>query len=139
MTDRFVPFSRNTYPETELCTAHPLSLSFVGDSVHTLFIRSKYFDQGRYNNGTFHFLTIKEVCAEKQAEIAAKMQPLLTEREHYIFKKATGAKPHTIPNHATHYQYDMATGVEAVLGYLYLSGQNERLEELLNTLYEEEK
>ena len=136
---KFVPHSQTVFSEEELCRANPLSLSFVGDSVHTLYIRSKNFMQGRYNNGTYHFLSIKEVCAEDQAKRAEKLLPLLTEREKYIFKKATGAKFHTIPSHATRYQYSMATAVEALIGYLYLSAQNERLEELLDAVYKEEE
>lgn len=134
----FLPFSALTFTEEELRKANPLSLSFVGDGVHTLYIRAKEYPVGQYKNGTMHLMTIKEVCAEKQAEMAKKMESLLTEREAYIFKKARSAKVHSMPGHATIYQYNMATAFEAVIGYLYLSGQNERLKELMNALYEEE-
>ena len=133
----FVPHSQTEFTEAELRSANPLSLSLIGDGVHTLFIRTKEYLQGHYKNGALHFMTIKEVCAESQAELAKKMLPLLNEKELYIFKKGKNSKPHSIPGHATLYQYNMATAFEAVLGYLYLSGQNDRLEELLRALYEE--
>ena len=135
----FLPYSKLTYSEEELRSAHPLTLSFVGDGVHTLYIRAKGYKEGRYKNGTMHLMTIKEVCAEKQAEIAKKMEGLLTEKESYIFKKARSAKVHSMPGHATMYQYNMATAFEAVIGYLYLLGDNDRLKELMDALYEEEK
>ena len=135
----FLPLSQIRFSEEELRAANPLSLSFVGDGVHTLYIRAKGFPAGQYKNGTMHLMTIKEVCAEKQAEIAKKMESLFTEKEPYIFKKARSAKVHTVPVHATTYQYNMATAFEAVVGYLYLLGQNERLKELMEALYEEGK
>ncbi len=134
-----LPKSDVLFSEEELCAASPLSLSFIGDGVHTLYIRTKTFDADRYKNGAMHFDTIKEVRAEKQAEMAKKMEILLTERELYIFKKAKSAKVKSVPTHATTYQYNLATGFEAVIGYLYLSGQNERLGALMDALYEEKK
>ncbi len=128
-----------TCSEEELRKVSPLSLSFIGDAVHTLYIRSKEFESGVLKNGALHFLTIREVCAEKQAEMAKIMEPMLTEQEAYYFKKAKSAKVHSAPGHATIYQYNLATGFEAVVGYLYLSGQNERLQLIFNTLYGEEK
>ncbi len=135
---KYIPLSQTSFSEEELADANPLSLSFVGDGVHTLYIRAKEYPLGRYKNGALHFLTIKEVCAEKQAEMAKKMEPMLTEKELRTFKRAKNTKPHSTPGHATIYQYNLATAFEAVIGYLYLSGQNERLEELLDRLYEEE-
>lgn len=134
----FLPYSELSFSEEELRGAHPLTLSFVGDGVHTLYIRAKGFPEGRYENGTMHHLTIKEVCAEKQAEMAKKMEALLTEKELYIFKKARSAKVHSMPGHATLYQYNLATAFEAVIGYLYLLGNNTRLKELMDALYKED-
>lgn len=133
--DSFLPFSQLNIPKDDLRHASPLSLSFVGDGVHTLYIRAKGYPQGRYKNGAMHFMAVKEVCAERQAELARIMEPMLTEEEDYFFKKARSAKVHSVPGHATTYQYNMATAFEAVVGYLYLSGQNDRLKQLMDNLY----
>ena len=133
-----LPISQTVYTEEELCDAGPLALSFVGDGVHTLFVRTLEFPQETYKNGRLHALASKEVCAERQAELAKKMEPFLTEKERYIFKKAKSAKVHTAPAHATLYQYNLATAFEAVIGYLYLGGKNERLAELLEKVYSED-
>ncbi|MBO4539786.1 MAG: ribonuclease III [Clostridia bacterium] len=137
--NNFLPLSQTAVPEEDLRRANPLSLSFVGDGVHTLYIRTKGYPEGHYKNGAMHFMAIKEVCAERQAELAKIMEPMLTENELYIFKKARSAKVHTVPGHATTYQYNMATAFEAVVGYLYLSSQNDRLKELMDALYGGEK
>ena len=131
----YLPQSETSFSVEELRDASPLTLSFVGDSVHTLYVRSKKFPEGRYKSSVMHSLSSKEVCAENQADLAAKMEPLLNETERYVFQKARSAKSHAAPAHATTYQYNFATAFEAVVGFLYLSGQNERLEQLMDQVY----
>ena len=81
--------------------------------------------------------TIELVCAPKQAELSEKILPLLTEEEHAVFKRGRNANVHSIPHHASRAQYQQATALEALLGWLYLNGQRERINELFNIMMEE--
>ena len=119
----------------DLFDANPLALSFIGDAVHTLFIRSAMLPRDAYRNGALHSLSSDFACAPSQAEDAKKMLPLLTDEERRIFNKGKHAKIHTVPKHATFYQYQLATAFEAVTGFLYLAGRNDRLAELYEIIY----
>lgn len=132
-----MPVSSQSVPEKELIDVNPLVLSFVGDGVHTLFLRTALTGKSPYRNDALHALTSEYACAPAQAEAAKLLLPLLDERERYVFNKAKNAKLNTVPKHATHYQYQLATAFEAVTGYLYLAGNNARLDELYDTIYRE--
>lgn len=134
---KYLPVSFDCISVNELKNSNPLALSFVGDGVHTLFIRSAMLDKNPYRNDVLHELTSEFVCAPAQAEAAKIMLPLLTAEERQIFNKAKNGKINTVPKHATIYQYQLATAFEAVTGYLYLSGNNERLYELYSALYKD--
>lgn len=134
---KYLPLSDNKVDLITLNNANPLTLSFVGDGVHTLFIRTAMLDKNPYRNDVLHELSSEYVCAPSQAEDAKIMLPLLTEEERKIFNKAKNGKINSVPKHATIYQYQLATAFEAVTGYLYLSGQNERLAELYEAIYTE--
>ena len=84
-----------------------------------------------------HRATIELVCAPKQAELSEKILPLLTEEEHAVFKRGRNANVHSIPHHASRAQYQQATALEALLGWLYLNGQRQRINELFNIMMEE--
>ena len=77
------------------------------------------------------------VCAPKQAEFSEKILPLLTEEEQAVFKRGRNANVHSIPQHASRAQYQQATALEALLGWLYLNGRRERINELFNIMMEE--
>lgn len=122
---------------SELKNANPLTLSFVGDGVHTLFIRAALLKKSPFRNDVMHELTSSFVCATAQAEDAKAMLPLLTDEERQIFNKAKNGKINTVPKHATIYQYQLATAFEAVTGFLYLTGKAERLAELYGIIYKD--
>ncbi len=130
-----LPLSQTNYTKEYLRDVSPLSLSFVGDGVHTLFIRTMCLEKSPFHNNELHNLTAQRVCATKQAFDAKAILPLLNEEELFIYKKAKNAKTHSLPKNATLMDYHLATALEAVIGYLYLAGQNERLEELLVGIY----
>ncbi len=132
---KYLPFSLDFVPVDVLRSANPLTLSFVGDGVHTLFIRAAVMERNPYKNNVLHELASSFVCASSQSEDAKKMFPLLSEEERFIFNKGKNAKINTVPKHAGIYRYQLATAFEAVTGYLYLSGQNDRLAELYEAIY----
>ena len=127
---------RTIYSREELKNAAPLALSFVGDAVHTLFVRERVFGQSPYKNNELHNLAGKVCCAIDQAKAAKRLAPLLSDEELFVFKKGKNAHVNSVPKHSSLAEYKLATALEALLGYLFLSGQDERINELLRAIYE---
>ena len=75
---------------------------------------------------------------EVQAELAQRILPLLTEEEQAVFRRGRNANVHSIPTHASRAQYQQATALEALLGWLHLSGRHDRVEQLFAVMMEEE-
>ena len=92
---------------------------------------------GKATGKGLHQATIRLVCAESQASRAQKILPLLTEEEAAVFRRGRNAQVHTIPGHATRAQYGEATALEALLGWLYLGGRRDRVNELFCVMMEE--
>lgn len=109
----------------------PLSLAFVGDAVYTLYAREKVIADSDAKNGVLHVKAVKIVKASGQAESADAIINLLTEEELGVFRRAKNTKAHSVAKHATLSDYKKATAFEALIGYLYLSGQEDRLKFLL--------
>lgn len=110
----------------------PVVLAFVGDAVYSLFVREKFTFQSDAKAGELNKLATKEVNAVAQAEFIKEIMPLLNECELGVFKRARNAKKGTKAKHASVADYNQATGFEAVLGFLYLTGDIDRLNFLLN-------
>lgn len=110
---------------------NPIVLAFVGDAVYSLFVRTKLVFSHDCKTGELNKLATKEVNAGAQAEFITKILPLLTEEEISFYKSARNAKKTTRAKHASVVDYNMSTGFEALLGYLYLTGQYDRLNFLL--------
>ena len=85
-----------------------------------------------------HRATVALVCAPKQAELAQRILPLLTEEEQAVFRRGRNANVHSIPAHASRAQYQQATALEALLGWLHLSGRHDRVEQLFAVMMEGE-
>ena len=115
----------------------PLTLAFVGDGVYELLVRTWLCAHGRATGKGLHRATIELVCAPKQAALSEKILPLLTEEEQAVFRRGRNAHVHSIPQHASRAQYQQATALEALFGWLYLSGQRGRVNELFNVMMEE--
>ncbi len=93
--------------------------------------------KGRYNSGNIlHRATVELVCAPKQAELADAIFGELTDEEHDVFRRGRNANVHTIPHSADRAQYQKATALEALFGWLYLQGRHERINELFNRMME---
>jgi len=85
-----------------------------------------------------HRATIELVCAPAQARFSARILPLLTEAEHDVFRRGRNANVHSIPQHASRAEYQQATALEALLGWLWLRGEQDRINELFAAMMEEE-
>ena len=110
----------------------PVVLAFVGDAVYSLFVRERLTFENDGKSGTLNKLATEQVKATAQAEFVKDIMQLLSDEELAVFKRARNAKKSTKAKHASVAEYNMSTGFEAVLGYLYLIGDNDRLNFLLN-------
>ena len=111
---------------------NPVVLAFVGDAVFSLFVREKLTFNSDLKANQLNKLATAEVKATAQAELLMAVLPLFNDEELAIFKRARNAKKNTKAKHATVAEYNASTGLEAVVGYLHLIGDNERLNFLLN-------
>ena len=109
-------------------------LAFVGDAVYSLYVREKLTFLSDAKAGELNKLATSEVNATSQAEFVQSIIDILTEEEIAVFKRARNAKKATKAKHASVADYNNATGFEAVLGYLYLIGDAERIKYLLQLL-----
>ena len=121
----------------ELRAISSIGLAHVGDAVYEVLVRSWLCAQGKATGKGLHRATVELVCAPKQAELAEKILPVLTEEEQAVFKRGRNANVHTIPQHASRAQYAQATALEALFGWLYLQGEKERINELFGRMMEE--
>mgnify|MGYP000938437670 FL=1 len=112
-------------------TYSPLVLAYIGDAVYELLIRTKVINHGSMQVNKMHKKSASLVKAETQANIIKAIQDDLTEEELAIYKRGRNAKSATTAKHATMMDYRMATGFEALVGYLYLQAQHDLLLELI--------
>ena len=114
-----------------------LGLAHVGDCVYELMVRSWLCVHGKATNRGLHKATVKFVSAPAQAKAAEKILPMLTQEEADVFRRGRNASPHAVPKAASREEYQTATAVEALFGYLWLKGQTQRLNELFEPMMEE--
>lgn len=107
-----------------------LSLAHVGDAVYELLVRSYLVRHGQSRVVDLHRATVAMVKAPAQAKAAAALLPALTEEEHAVYRRGRNSHVNSVPRGASKAEYHAATGLEAVFGYLYLSGRRERIDEL---------
>ena len=108
------------------------ALAFMGDAVFGLLVREALCRSSRLPAGKLHRKSVDLVRCEGQAAAAERLAPLLTERERDIFMRGRNAHTSNVPRNARPTDYHAATGLEALFGYLYLSGEDERLRELFS-------
>lgn len=123
----------------EVASMHPMSLAFVGDAVQSLFMRTAVSLAGGGKTGALHREVTRAVNAVSQAAASGRIAPLFDETEADIFRRARNCHIQTSAKHAEPAEYRRASGLEAVFGYLYLTGQTERLTRFLEMAAEEEK
>lgn len=130
--DKVIPYISNNLDKEFVKNFNPLSLAFIGDSVQTLYVRTKYLICSGEKAGALHVKTSNEVKATSQAKEADILLPKFTEEETDIYHRARNSKGGTPSKNAPTHDYKKASGLEAVIGYLYLTGQTERLDFIFN-------
>lgn len=123
--------------EKQINAMSALALAHIGDAVFELLVRTRLCLSGGTTNSRLHQETVAQVCASAQAQLAEKLQPLLTEQENAWYHRGRNAHPHAVPKNASPSQYAKATGVEALFGALYLRGEQERIMQLFAAVTEE--
>ncbi len=121
---------RQAFPceEVDIKTYSPLTLAFIGDGIYSLVIRTAVVERGNRAAEKLHKMTAKLVKAQTQASLVeALAEDGLTEEEAAVYRRGRNAQSHSTAKHASVADYRKATGLEALCGYLYLSGRTERM------------
>ena len=108
-----------------------LTLAYLGDTVYDLYVRTTLAETLHLPMRALHLEAAKHVCAAGQANAYRRMADRLTEAEQAAFRRGRNAHSGTVPKHADVRDYRVATGLESLLGYLYLRGEDERIGELM--------
>ena len=114
----------------------PLVWAYVGDSVYELFVRTKLTNKSNAKPHKLHIESIKYVKAKAQADILKRINDSLTDEEKDIVRRGRNTENHHVAKNANIADYSQSTGFEALIGYLYLTKQDSRLEEILNMCIE---
>ena len=126
--EEFVELKRDI---TEVKLMPPLTWAYIGDCVYELYIRTKLVNETKLKPHELHIKAIGYVKAKAQAEILKNIYDKLTEEEKDIVRRGRNAENHHLPKNANVQEYMYSTAFEALIGYLYLTKQNERLKEIL--------
>ena len=127
----------NPISKDEALKMHPLTLAFIGDAVQSLYARTRISLTSSSKTGILHKEVTKVVKAVAQAQVAEKLLDQFDEIEADVFRRARNCQIQTSAKHADRSEYRRASGFEAVLGYLYITGQNDRLFSFLEKSFEE--
>lgn len=122
-------FSKITKDEAK--NINPVTLAFVGDAVYSLYVRHELVLTADFPAGKLQKLSADKVSAHGQSLLTEKISSKFTEDEEAVFRRGRNAKKSTRSKNASVVEYNISTGFEAVLGYLYLCGEYEEIERLL--------
>lgn len=125
--------------EGEIDTMSPLIWAYVGDSVYELYIRTHLTNITKLKPHQLHMKSIQYVKAGAQAKVLERLMENLTQKEQEIVKRGRNAENHHLPKNATVQEYMYSTAFEALIGYLYLKKQDDRLKQILELCIEEDK
>lgn len=112
-------------------TVPVLSLAYLGDAVCALIVRTVLLEKANGKNGALHQRTLPYVSAVGQAKMADSLLQELSEEELAVYRRGKNAKPEHGAKNASSLEYHKATGLEALIGSLYLEGKTERILELI--------
>ena len=132
--ENFINIKRS---KKEVNLLSPLTWAYIGDSVYELYIRTKLVNETKQKPHALHMTSIKYVKAKAQAEILKKIEDMLSEEEKDIVRRGRNAENHHLPKNANVQEYMYATAYEALIGYLYLTEQTKRLQEILESSVDE--
>lgn len=125
-------FINKKLSKEEVKLIQPLVLAYIGDSVYELYIRLFLMEKLRKKPHELHVMAIKYVSAKAQADILYKITKELTDEEKDIVRRGRNAENHHLPKNSNVQEYMHATAFEALIGYLYLTKQYERIKEILD-------
>ena len=118
--------------EIEVNNMSPLTWAYIGDCVYELYVRNKLINETCLKPNKLHIESIKYVKASAQAETLYRIEEFLTEEEKDIVRRTRNKENHHLPKNAELKDYMYATALEGLIGYLYLTKQDERLKEILD-------
>lgn len=118
--------------EIDVNQMSPLTWAYMGDSVYENFVREYLVTNTKYKPHKLHIEATKLVKAQAQAHILKELENTLTDDEKEIVRRTRNTENHHLPKNATVQEYMYATSFEGLIGYLYLTKQNKRLQEILN-------
>ena len=114
-----------------------VTLAYIGDAVIELAVREALISSGVTDTGRLSAAAQKIVCAQTQSAVVEKLLPILTEEEEAAYKLGRNHRISGKPKHASVSEYSRATGLEAIFGYLHLTGNTERISQLMHTAYDD--
>lgn len=120
--------------EDDIRAISSIGLAHIGDAVYELLVRSWLCTHGKATGKGMHRATIQRVCAEAQSARSQLILPVLTEEEEAVFRRGRNAQVHSVPRHAKRSDYQQATALEALFGWLYLHGRKDRINELFGLM-----
>ena len=124
-----------TKPEVDIHEMSPLALAFVGDAVLELLVRAKLVGTTRLQPNRLHTVVTHYVSAHAQSRELEILEPLLSEAEASVLRRGKNASKASVAKHATVQEYRASTGFECLLGWLYLQGRTDRVQELFDALW----
>jgi len=122
----------------DVMNLNPLVLAYIGDAVYEVYIRTMLVINNKTNVNMLHKMSVKYVKAKAQSDIVHRIMDKLTQDEQDAVRRGRNAKSATAPKHADITDYRYSTGYEAMIGYLYLTNNTERLIEILRLSVEEQ-
>ena len=118
-------------PDVDVKSYSPLVLAYIGDGIYELVIRSIVVERANRSANDLHKKTTRYVKAPAQSAMIEALLPEMTEDEEAVYRRGRNAKSYTTAKNASVADYRRATGFEALMGYLYLTGQTDRMLELI--------
>lgn len=112
----------------------PSVFAYIGDAVFELYVRQYAAARRSSKSGALHKLVVRRVRAQAQAEAVRVLLPELSVEEADVFRRGKNSNPGSLAKNASPADYKYATGLEAVIGYLHLTDQKQRLDEILNRI-----
>ena len=126
-----------TKPEVDIHEMSPVALAFVGDAVLELLVRARLVGSTRLQPNRLHTVATHYVSAHAQCRELEILEPLLTEAEANVSRRGKNASKASVAKHATVQEYRASTGLECLLGWLYLRGENDRIQQLFDAVWTE--
>ena len=126
-----------TKPEVDIHEMSPVALAFVGDAVLELLVRARLVGSTRLQPNRLHTVATHYVSAHAQCRELEILEPLLTEAEANVLRRGKNASKASVAKHATVQEYRSSTGLECLLGLLYLRGENDRIQQLFDAVWTE--